>query len=113
MLGTDGEAPEYILSSMTVTRDGEKIEIPFAIYSDFGELHFRGRSLTILKSSTEFAVRHHGGDGAATFAATFYFEDKRLDRVVVTTLGFVEDGLIGTVEHTREPIAKEDRQPPR
>ena len=106
-LGTDGGDPDYVVSSMSVTRNGEKIAIPHDLYSDFGDFAFQGGFLRILQSDAGFAVKHCGSDGAGSFDGTFYFDANGLDRVVISTLGFTDDGLVGRVQHTRKPKAEQ------
>jgi hypothetical protein len=105
-LGTDGGDPEYVVSSMSVTRGGEAIVVPYYIYSDFGDFAFQGGFLRILQSKSGFAVKHYGSDGAGSFDATFYFDEKGFDRVVI-------NGGHGGDQHIRRPEAEqvETQQP--
>ena len=106
-LGTDGGVPEYVVSSIVVKRGAKKVEIPYDMYSDFGDFSVQGGFPRILQSDTGFVVRHYGSDGAGSFVASFYFDDHGFDRVVISTLVFV-DGGIGRVAHIRKPKAEQD-----
>lgn len=85
--GTDGGIPEIVVESFKVTSDGRELFIPKEMYSDFGEPVKGGGFLDIYMTSEGFAVKYSGGDGAGSYAGTFYFVDDRFDALLMGNLG--------------------------
>ena len=81
--GVDGDLPKYVVDSITLERDGFKIDIPHHVYADFGDISFEPQQERVRLSSTkrQILLVYGGSDGAGSYDTEFYFRDDVFERV--------------------------------